>query len=264
MYVGMRSFYPICVFHGARPLVWNPPMRRFVAVLPLSLLLVPAAAHGAPAVQTDRSCYLQTDRTNVTVSGSGFTSGKPYSVLLDSTPLSSQVNTIDANGAMQGAFAPPMLAADELQRTFNVGVTSDTLSATTQFTVTRLKANFTPSEGDPTKLKVRFSVAGFGLAAPHPDVYVHYITPKGKLQQTVRLGTATGQCGRIQRTAKRRLFPFRRPALGKWQLQFDTSKSFTKGATGSTFLFYSVGVCLQPPGAPKPTSTSPCPQKVKK
>jgi hypothetical protein len=239
-------------------------MRRLAAVLPLSLLaVVPATAHAA-AVQTDRACYLQTDRTNVTVSGNGFAAGKPYTVLLDGTALQGATNTIDANGTMQGAFAPPTLARDELQRTFKVAVNSDTLSAQAQFTVTRLKANFTPSEGDPTKLKVRFSVAGFGLAAPNPDVFVHYVTPGGRLKKTIRLGKATGQCGRIERTAKRRLFPFTHPRLGKWQLQFDTSKSFTKGATGAKFLFYSVGVCLQPPGAPKPTSKSPCPQKVKK
>jgi hypothetical protein len=265
MNVGMRSFYPICVFRGARPLVWILPMRRLVTALPLplSLLLVPAAAHGA-AVQTDRTCYLQTDKTNVTVTGNGYTPGRPYSVSLDGTALTGGVGTMDAGGAMQGAFAPPMLAADELERTFTVGVSSDALAAQTTFTVTRLKANFTPSEGDPTKLKVRFSVAGFGLATHNPDVYVHYITPKGTLKQTLRLGRATGQCGRIARTAKRRLFPFKVPALGKWQLQFDTSKAFAKGVNGSTFLFYSVGVCLQPPGAPKPSTKSPCPQKVKK
>jgi hypothetical protein len=238
-------------------------MRRLVALLPLLLLLVPAAAHGA-AVQTDRTCYLQTDRTNVTVSGNGFAPGRPYSVSLDGTALTGGLGTMDAGGAMQGAFAPPALTDDELERTFTVAVTSDALSAQSQFTVTRLKANFTPSEGDPTKLRVRFSVAGFGLAMHDPDVYVHYVTPRGRLKETIRLGRATGQCGRIARTAKRRLFPFRAPALGKWRLQFDTSRSFTKGVEGSTFLFYSVGVCLQPPGAPKPTTASPCPQKVKR
>jgi hypothetical protein len=237
-------------------------MRRLAAVLPLSLVAaaVPATAH-ATAVQTDRSCYLQTDRTNVTVSGNGFAAGRPYTVLLDGQALRGATNTIDGNGTMQGAFAPPMLASDELERTFTVGVTSETLSAQTQFTVTRLKANFSPSEGDPTKLRVRFSVAGFGLAAPNPDVYLHYVTPGGRLKKTVRLGKATGQCGRIARTARRKLFPFAHPALGKWQLQFDTTKSFTKGVQGSKFLFYSVGVCLQPPGAPKPSSKHPCPQK---
>jgi hypothetical protein len=238
-------------------------MRRLVSVLPLSLLLVPAAAHGA-AVQTDRTCYLQTAQTNVTVSGNGFTPGRPYTVGLDGTALTSGSNLIDATGAMQGAFAPPALGTDELERTFEVGVTSDALAASASFTVTRLKANFTPSSGDPRKLKVRFSVAGFALATPDPDVYVHYIDPRGKLKQTVRLGQATGQCGRIERTAKRRLFPFTSPRLGKWQLQFDTSESFTLGVKGSKFLFYAVGVCLQPPGAPKPSKSSPCPQKVKR
>jgi hypothetical protein len=185
-------------------------------------------------------------------------------VSLDGTALTGGLGTMDAGGAMQGAFSPPMLGADELERRFTVAVASDAISASSTFTVTRLKANFSPTQGDPTKLKVRFSVAGFGLATHHPDVYVHYITPGGRLKQTIRLGRATGQCGRIARTAQRKLFPFARPALGKWQLQFDTAKSFTRGANGSTFLFYAVGVCLQPPGAPKPSTTSPCPQKVKK
>jgi hypothetical protein len=238
-------------------------MRRLLTALPLALLLVPAAARGA-AVQTDRTCYLQTDKTNVTVSGNGFTPGRPYGVSLDGTELQGGLGTMDAGGAMQGAFAPPALADDELERTFTVQVASDALAASSMFTVTRLKANFTPSSGDPKKLRVRFSVAGFGLARHNPDVYVHYIAPGGKLKQTIRLGQATGQCGRIAQTAKRRLFPFDAPKLGKWQLQFDTTKSFTLGVTGSKFLFYAVGVCLQPPGAPKPSKSAPCPQRVKR
>ena len=238
-------------------------MRRFAVALPLMLLLVPAAARGA-AVQTDRTCYLQTDRTNVTVSGNGFAPSQPYDVTLDGQSLLSSPNTIDTGGAMQGAFAPPALGDDELQRTFTVAVASAGVTAQSSFTVTRLKANFSPSSGDPKQLKVRFSVAGFGLASSHPDVYLHYIDPRGTLKQTIRLGQATGQCGRIVQTAKRRLFPFTAPRLGKWQLQFDTTKDFKKGVTNSDFLFYSVGVCLQPPGAPKPSKSSPCPQQVKR
>jgi len=238
-------------------------MRRTVVVLPLALLLAPAAARGAQ-VQTDRTCYLQTAKTNVTVSGNGFTPGAPYSVALDGTPLTGGTNAIDAGGAFQGAFAPPSLEDDELERQFTVSAASETTMVSSQFTITRLKADFSPATGDPQKLKVRFSVAGFALNAPNPDVYVHYVDPKGKQKLTVRLGKATGQCGRIVRTAKRRLFPFTEPRLGKWQLQFDTSKAFHKGVQGSQFLFYSVGVCLQPPGAPKPSKSSPCPQTVKR
>ena len=241
-------------------------MRRLIAALPLSAaLLAPAAAHASvPALRTDRTCYLQTDKTNVTVTGNGFNAGTSYVVSLDGTALNDGTQLMDPLGAMQGTFAPPSLADDELQRAFAVSVASGGLTATAQFTVTRLQANFTPSEGDPTKLKVRFSVAGFGLTTHNPDVYVHYVSPAGKVKDTVRLGQATGQCGRIEKTAKRKLFPFARPALGKWQLQFDTTKSYTKGNRESKFLFYSVGVCLQPPGAPKPSTKSPCPQQVKK
>jgi hypothetical protein len=239
-------------------------MRRLAAGLPLSLaLLVPTVAHGA-AVQTDRTCYLQTAKTNVTVSGNGFTPGAAYDVMLDGTPLTGGTNTIDAGGAFQGAFQPPTLSEDELERQFTVTATSGPLNVSSKFTVSLLKADFSPATGDPQKLKVRFSVAGFALNMPNPDVYVHYVDPKGKLKETVRLGKATGQCWRIVRTAKRRLFPFTAPRLGKWQLQFDTTKAFHKGIKGSQFLFYSVGVCLQPPGAPKPSKTSPCPQQVKR
>jgi hypothetical protein len=216
-------------------------MRRLVAALPLAILLLPAAARGAD-VRTDRSCYLETDQTTVTISGNGYTPGRPYNVSLDDQALAGGAGTMDAAGAMQGAFTPPALAKDESERTFTVGVQSDALAASTTFTVTRFKASFSPSHGDPAKLRVRFAVSGFGLASPDPDVYVHYVAPGGKLKQTVRLGRAQGQCGSIVRTAKRRLFPFANPRHGKWALQFDTSKTYKRGVKGSPFLFYTVGV----------------------
>jgi hypothetical protein len=216
-------------------------MRRLVAALPLTLLFVPAAARGAE-VRTDRSCYLETDKTTVTISGNGYTPARPYTVSLDDQALAGGSGTMDAAGAMQGAFTPPALAKDENERTFTVGVQSDALAASTTFTVTRFKAGFSPSKGDPAKLRVRFAVSGFGLGTPDPDVYVHYVAPGGKLRETVRLGRARGQCGSIARTAKRRLFPFANPRHGKWALQFDTSKRYRRGVKGSPFLFYTVGV----------------------
>jgi hypothetical protein len=247
MNVGMRSFYPISVFRGVRPLPWMP-MRRLAAALPLALLLTPAAARGAE-VQTDRACYLETDRTTVTISGSGYTPGQPYSVSLDDQPLSGGSGALDEAGTMRGAFTPPLLGTGVMEKMFTVGVQSDALVATTTFTVTKFRASFTPSKGDPAKLKVRFSVNGFGLGAPNPDVYLHYIAPGGKVKQTVRLGKAQGQCGSIARTAQRRLFPFADPKHGKWKLQFDTSNSYKRGVNGSPFLFYTVGVSVH--SAPK-------------
>jgi hypothetical protein len=216
-------------------------MRRLAATLPLALLLLPAAARGAE-VQTDRDCYLTTKQTTVTISGNGFTPARPYTVALDGTPLSGGSGTINAGGAMQGAFTPPALAKDERERMFTVGVQSDALAATTTFTLTRFTASFSPAKGDPARLRVRFSVNGFGLGGTDPDVYLHYVAPGGKLKQTLRLGRAQGQCGSIERTALRRLFPFKDPKHGKWHLQFDTQKTYKRGITGSSFLFYTVGV----------------------
>jgi hypothetical protein len=242
MNVGMGSFYPIGVFRGVRPLPWMP-MRRLAAVVPLALLLAPAAARAAD-VHADRACYLETDRTTVTISGNGYTPGQPYTVSLDGTALSGGEGAMDTGGAMTGVFTPPLLGKDEQEKLFTVGVQSDALVASTTFTVTKFRASFSPSKGDPAKLKVRFSVNGFGLGTPDPDVYLHYVAPGGKVKQTVRLGRAQGQCGSIARTAKRRLFPFAAPKHGKWQLQFDTSKTYKRGVTGSPFLFYTVGVSV--------------------
>ena len=212
-------------------------MRPLVAALAATLTL-PAAAHAA-AIQTDRACYLQTAQTTVTLSGTGFAAYTPYTAALDGAPLGSA--TTNDQGALQAAIKPPAMTADRQQQTYTVTVQADQPAGTT-FTVTRFTASFTPTKGDPAALKVRFSAYGFGLGGGTPDIYLHYIEPGGRPAKTIRLGRAQGQCGSIERTAKRRLFPFAHPRHGKWQLQFDTSQAYRRGIKGSPFLFYTVGV----------------------
>jgi hypothetical protein len=219
-------------------------MRRLAAVPALAILAVPA---GAPAaqVQTDRACYLQTARTTVTVTGTGFSPGKPFVVALDGTALDGGQGSIDGLGAMRGAFNPPMLRPWQKQRRFDVSVSAADVTATTSFTLTQFVAGFSPATGDPSRLRVRFSVHGFGLATHNPDVYLHYVDPLGRMRKTIRLGRAQGQCGAIERTAKRRLFPFAQPRGGRWRLQFDTSRAYHRGTKGSDFLFFTVGVTVR-------------------
>jgi hypothetical protein len=218
-------------------------MRRLAAVLPLTATLFAAtAAADAATVGTDRACYLQTRSTNVTVNGSGFTAGRPYTVALDGSPLVGGGAATDANGAMQGTINPPTLADAQHERTYTVGVESDGVAANTRFTVTKFSADFAPSARVAPDSRVRFSVFGFALSSPDPDVYLHYVDPLGRLRTTVRLGRARGQCGSIHRTAQRKLFPFGAPRHGKWQLQFDTARTYTRGMKGSPFLFYTIGV----------------------
>jgi hypothetical protein len=219
-------------------------MRPLVA-LPITLLtlLAPATAARAAAVATDRACYLETRSTNVTVTGTGFGASRPYTVALDGTPLpGGGGSATDGNGAMQGTISPPALSDRELERQFTVGVDSDGVGASSVFTVTKFMADFTPSAHVSPASRVRFSVYGFALSSPAPDVYLHYVDPAGKLRGTIRLGKAQGQCGSIERTARRKLFPYGKPRRGKWLLQFDTAKVYTRGEKGSPFLFYTIGV----------------------
>lgn len=213
-------------------------LRHLVLVPALALGLAPAA--GAAELATDRSCYLESSTAKVAMSGTGFTPGATYQVVLDGQPLPGGTGTVGADGSVSGSFAPPSLAgSDEATHSLTVQEGSNVASAA--FTVTTFRADFAPGRGNPSSLRVRFSVFGFGLAGRDKSVYVHYIRPNGKRKKTVRLGRATGPCGKIERTARRRLFPFK-AERGNWKLQFDTSRRFRRGRSNSDFLFYTLGV----------------------
>jgi hypothetical protein len=206
-------------------------------------LAVSASPAHAAQIQSDRACYL--DGRPVTITGSGFTPRAPYTVTLDGQPVPQATGAADGMGAIMGTFTLHLsaLGANVGYHTYTLGVQQPTASASTQFTLTRFSASFTPARGDPDRLRVRFHVLGFGLdpAAPNPPVYVHYIRPGGRLRKTVLLGRAMGPCGAIRRTRKRRLFPFH-PGRGTWRLQFDTRRAFAAGKADSPFLYYTIAV----------------------
>jgi len=227
-------------------------MRRPIAIAALAAgLTVPATAAQAAAIQVDRSCYLEDKRSRVTLSGAGFTPGASYQVTLDGVALPGGVGQVDSTGAIAGAFAAPALEDATPEQRFVLGVKEGATSVTTRFSVTTFAADFRPSTGNPRTLKVRFNAYGFGLvqqdplAPASPDVYVHYVAPKGGGQaRTYRLGTTQGPCGRITRTALRRLFPFA-PREGQWTLQFDTNNKYKRGTSTATFQYFSIGVKIR-------------------
>ena len=267
MNVGMRSFYPIGVFGGWDP--YPPARMRRLLTLPFALLVAgvaSAAPAGAAEIHTDRTCYYQTPQTTVSLAGSGFSPGRPYSVALDGDPLGGGGQPVRPDGTLGGAFQPASLTGKHYEETHRLDVESDALSSSTTFTVTRLFATFSPASGDPAKLRVRFAVYGFGLDGSHPNVYVHYVAPGGgggKARKSVRLGHVRGQCGSIHRTAQRRLFPFKLTRYGRWVLQFDARRSYTPGVAAGTnrsdFVFYSLGVCVRPPGSQPLRAGQKCP-----
>ncbi|MCW3014258.1 MAG: hypothetical protein JWO02_1350 [Solirubrobacterales bacterium] len=224
-------------------------MRPRLIVLAPCLALVAAApsAASASSIAVDRACYANPSQRADTVrlTGVGFTPNAQYQVTLDGQPLPSGTGTTDAAGNVTGSFTSPELDQGVREHTYKLGVQEGANAPETQFTVARLLANFTPASGDPKTLKVRFRLFGFGLSGTQaPPIYVHYIRPDDKVHKTVRLGTGGGACGSIERTARRRLFPFA-ARRGTWHLQFDSSWTYRKGTSKSTFLFFAVAVKIK-------------------
>src|SRR3954464_5081193 len=94
-----------------------PAFRRVLRVLPHLLLawgLLAAAPAGAAMVVTDRPCYLEKKRIELT--GAGFAPGATYTVLRDGQAIGS--GTVAADGTVAGAFGsglpPPGLARPAL------------------------------------------------------------------------------------------------------------------------------------------------------
>jgi hypothetical protein len=249
-------------------------VRRLLAVplVAAATALAPAAAHGA-AVQTTRSCYLQTQNTTVQLSGNGFTVGSPYTVSLDGQPLVGGTASIATDGTMSGSFAPPALTTRQNVRTFLLRLDSGGLAAETSFSLTRFSADYRviakPKVADPYRTRVQFFAYGFGLAVPTPTIYAHYLSPTakasepGRLRKTIRLGASTGPCGTLNRAPVRRLFPFPNPKFGLWQLQFDTQHRYELGTNQSVFPWIRRGICIQPAGAAAPSAGHPCPTRVR-
>ena len=227
-------------------------MRRLVLAVPLALALAPAA-QGAE-VHTTVGCYHQKTtvvdgrqvdaQPTVSAAGTGFPPSQSYNVLLDGLPLNGVPLATDENGTLTGTFHPPLLRRSQNERTFRLSVVYADQTATTTFGVTRFLVRFA-GKGNPAKLRVRFAVYGFALdqREPRPDVYVHWISPRGRWKASAKLGHARGLCGSLK-TTKRRLFPFKPRESGLWRLQFDTHHKFRRGTAKSKFLFYTAGVTV--------------------
>jgi hypothetical protein len=185
-----------------------------------------AGTAGAATLTTDTRCYQETQ--DVVVSGAGFTPLSAVTITRDDAVLGTA--QADANGAFRNKFATPELPGAVRERAYRLSATDMLSTATTGYRATRIFANFRPSSGNPSTLRVRFTVNGFGLTRRRAPVYLHYVSPKGSARRTIRLGTAGGVCGTIRATRPRRLFPFN-AQQGTWILQFDTRRTYQRATS---------------------------------
>ena len=200
-------------------------MQRIATLLlaTAAALATTAATAAAATLTTDTRCYQETQE--VVVNGTGFAANSIVTISRDDKVLGS--TQTDVNGTFRNKFDTPELPRDVRERLYSLSATDTATTATTSYRSTRIFASFRPRTGNPSTLKVRFTVNGFGLVERRAPVYLHYVRPSGKPARTIKLGTATGVCGSISQTKQRRLFPFN-AGKGVWILQFDTRSKYER------------------------------------
>ena len=214
----------------------------------LSCALVAPAGASAATAAVDRACYPGDGSGVVSITGSGFTPDGEVQLQIGGGIVG--VTAADASGNVSTTFpvpAPPESGPSKDEKAYELALVQGAVRATTTIRSARVVADFRPTTGRPSTLKVRFSAFGFGVATPSgqpmPAVYVHYVDPRGKVRRTISLGAGTSPCGTIRRTALRRLFPFN-PRRGTWTLQVDTSPAYRRGTGVSRFVFDRVALTI--------------------
>ena len=194
-----------------------------LAATAAALASTAAAPAAAATLTTDTRCYQETQE--VVVNGTGFAPNSIVTISRDDKVLGS--TQTDSSGAFRNKFDTPELPQEVRERLYSLSASDTATTATTSYRSTRIFASFRPRTGNPSMLKVRFSVNGFGLVDGKAPVYLHYVRPNGTPARTIKLGVATGVCGTISQTKRRRLFPFN-AAKGVWILQFDTRSRYER------------------------------------
>lgn len=204
----------------------------------LGVIASPAAANAAQ-VRVDRACYPGNGAVGVKITGEGYTASTDFTLLLNGGVVGSGTTDAAGNIAKEiDAPPPPDRGKRAYDADYKLEIRQGAVTASTEFRTAVVFSDFNPGSGDPLKLRVRFSAFGFGVAtapaAAQPEIFVHYVSPKGKVKTTVSLGRGKGACGSIRSSSRRRLFPFQ-PSNGKWTLQFDTQRRYSKGKPSSRF-----------------------------
>lgn len=207
-------------------------MRFTVVSAALFGLLALAPVATAASLRADAACYQETQE--VVLRGEGFRPSTPVTISREGRAIGSAMS--DAKGEWAGRFATQELRGSRREALFDLAATDGNVSAVTRYRVTKVFADFSPGRGNPARLRVRFTVNGFGLLRARAPVYLHYVRPNGRVRRTVRLGTARGTCGLITRTRLRRLFGFS-AQRGRWVLQFDTNRTYRRANQSSKFIW---------------------------
>ena len=194
-------------------------MRFLLLTCGVALLLAAPASAAAATLDTDRSCFREGSR--VRLSGDGFTPGSPIAITLRGEPYGA--TTADAQGRIEAiGRAPAIRESFESLSLRATDARDPNRQGTAVLRVTKLDVSVTPRSGGRANRRVTFRVRGFTERGP---LYLHYLTPGGRLYDSVRLGRLRGSCGTL--AVRRELIPSRRARPGRWRLRFDTRKRYS-------------------------------------
>ena len=248
-----------------------------IALASTALLGAVAPAQAA-TLGTDQRCYVTGEQA--WLAGSGFGSQAPITVTRGGETVPTPAATTDNSGAFRRTLLVPEVPGGLVEGQVEVTATDGNATARTFLNVARVSASFAPETGDLRTLRVSHVVSGFGLSEDRPSVYLHYVSPAAQKAatkaasatsagagaalststastktggstvaaadppgvKTVRLGALRGPCG-VLRTSPRQLFPFK-VTDGSWLLQYDTRPRYTRGTTGSSFLWVARKVTI--------------------
>jgi hypothetical protein len=197
--------------------------RVFLAGAALAALAIPSAAHAA-AVTLDRTCYVEGDQ--MVLGASGFTPGAALEVR--STGLMATA-AADGSGALKGGVGAPDNPGGGPRAISSFVLTvaesaNQAVSAQTPFQVANFAFSTSTGAQSPASKRIwRFS--GF----PEGEtIYGHFIR-RGRVRANYRFGKADGPCGTLERKAPG--IPVRKAASGKWRIQIDTTRRYSKNTT---------------------------------
>jgi hypothetical protein len=194
-----------------------------------------ATSASAASIATARRCYLQ--GAQVHARARGFAPRTPLSVALDGRVLRYQDGSLpltDAAGGYANAFYAPSLGGrGRPQRRVALVATDGARRARTSFTITRATgATFSPAQGDPLLLRVRFMLWGFALRSHRNALaFLHWLRPDGRVRATRVLCMTRGACGALTSRQARPIFPFW-AETGRWTLVIDTHRRYRRHARG--------------------------------
>ena len=209
---------------------------RLAAATVAAALALPAAAQAA-ALNPIKPCYVsvtqpipgerdQTARETIDVAGSGFTPGALIDLTLDGVVERTVQADAAGNLPLQGVVSPYQRRG---QGTFTLGAAGRGNPANAVSLPSRrvaLSLDLRPAHARPAD-RVRFIGRGF---TEQRAVWAHYLY-KGRLRKTVRLvRRIRNPCGVF--SVRRPQIPLKRPRLGRWRVQFDQRRRYSRRPDG--------------------------------